>query len=877
MVRSCIDLCADFIGRFVSTKNAVLPCSAVFLALGFFNPALAKTMPTAEGAAGRRPLDPNASTDDIFEALFGHKPGPAVRLKYPVVILGLNRGDIEVLPGKDMGQAEIDSQALLALMSPMLIEERLSDLLALVRARETITTAELRSLGYEAEFDQIDLLLKVDVPVEYRSIVPIPLQRRRQPAVLADAMEQASTSLIVNAFAGTSYVHKSASELRGVEATQINLDVALNHKGLVLETGLRYSEESANPLVLSDTRLTYDLVDPMVRLEAGDLTVPTSGLQGNPSIAGIASFRNFNLQPDEDFRTNPSQQFELQRPARVSVYINGQFIRELRLSSGRYSLTDLPLRTSAGNDVTLEILYDTGEIERVVFSAFYDFNLLKKGISEFAVNAGPRSEIRGGRREYDADNFAFSGFYRLGASDRLTFGGNAQLDKDLLNIGAETLYATSLGSLGMLANYSNHNEGEGAAVTGLYRLGGKDPKRQLVLDAQVRFQDRDFLALGARPNSTRFRYDTAFRISGNAGERLRLQASAGYRKTYENSVDEYSISFTANRRVGRGSLNGMVRYDDTGDRSEWSAGISYSIRFGAGTAQLGHDTRRNSTRASFGYQPNDGVHSLGYDVAYTRQSSTDEIRAGVGYIGNRFDGRIEQRVSQSTPGGSLGEESFTNLFLGSAFVYADGAAAISRPVFDSYAIFKTRPGAKMFDLGVDPTSSVFGTSRKYSAKSSAFGPAVLPDLQSYYPRTVQVEAPNAPAGTSVGSDTYAFRPGFRSGYIVEVGTDRNVSVIGVLVDLNGEVIPFAAGYAITSDGERKRTFSNAGGRFYVDGLKGGEKVRIEFDTPKGMFAEILVPEGALGVARLDQNVMVRRDEPGRFLEIANLPLGTENR
>lgn len=858
-------------------KKMALSCSTILVALGFANPALAKTMPAPETTAGRKPLDSNASTDEIFEALFGHKPGPAARLKYPVVILGMNRGDIEVLPGRDAGQAEIDSRALIALMSPMLIDERLSELQAVVRAKETVTTSELRSLGYEAEFDQASLLLKVDVPVEFRSIVPIPLQRRRQSTVLTDAMEQASTSLIANVFAGTTYVHKSSSDIRGFDATQINLDIALNHKGVVLETGLRYSEASLDPLVLSDTRLTYDLVDPMVRLEAGDLTVLTSGLQGNPSIAGIASFRNFNLRPDEDFRTNPSQQFELQRPARVSVYINGQFIRELRLSSGRYNLTDLPLRTSAGNDVTLEIFYDTGEIERVVFSAFYDFNLLKKGVSEFALNAGPRSEIRGRRREYDTDNFAFSGFYRLGASDRLTFGGNAQLDKDLFNIGAETLYATGLGSLGVLANYSNHSEGEGSAVTGLYRLGGKDPKRQLVVDAQVRFQDRDFLALGARPNSARFRYDSALRVSGNAGEKLRLQASAGYRKTYENSVDEYSMTFTANRRVGRGSLSGMVRYDDVGGQSEWSAGLSYSIRFGAGTAQFGHDTRRNATRASFGYQPNDGVNSLGYDIAYTRQSSMDEIRAGVGYIGNRFDGRIEQRVSQSMPDGSIGDESFTNLFLGSAFVYADGAAAFSRPVFDSYAIFKTRPGAKMFDLGVDPTSSVFGASRKYSAKSSAFGPAVLPDLQSYYPRTVQVEAPNAPAGTSVGSDTYAFRPGFRSGYIVEVGTDRNVSVIGVLVDLNGEVIPFAAGYAITSDGERRPTFSNGGGRFFVDGLKGGESVRIEFDAPKGMFAEILVPEGALGVARLDQSVVLRRDAPGRSLEIANLPIGTENR
>lgn len=870
-------LCPEEGDRFAFARNVVLSSGAVFLALGVANPALAETRPEPDRSPGPKPLDSEASTEEIFEAMFGRKPEPAARLKYPVIVLGVNLGDIEVLPAKAPGETEIDSDALVAMLGPMLVDERLSELAATVAGRTTLTTAELRSLGYEAEFNQAELSLAVDVPVEFRTIVPIPLQRRRQPIVLADTLQQASTSLIANAFAGTTYIHESMSDVRGFDATQINLDFALNHKGVVFETGLRYSEAARDPLVLSDTRLTYDLVDPMVRLEAGDLTVPTSGLQGNPSIAGIASFRNFNLQPDADFRTNPSQQFELQRPARVSVYINGQFVRELRLPSGRYNLTDLPLRTSAGNDVTLEILYDTGEIERVIFSAFYDFNLLKRGVSEFALNAGPRSEIRSGRREYDTDNIAFSGFYRLGVSDRLTFGGNAQLDANLINVGMESLYATGLGSVGLLANYSDHDEGQGGAVTGLYRLGGKDPKRQLVLDVQARFQDRDFLALGARPNSTRFKYDTAFRLSGNANDKLRLQLSAGFRQRYENNAEEYSMTFTANRRVGRGALGGSIRYDDLDGRGEWSAGISYSIRFGPGALQLGHETRRNATRASFGYQPNDGVNSLGYDIAYTRQSSLDELRAGVGYVGNRIDGRIEQRVAQAMAEGSLGDENFTSLFLGSAFVYADGLAAISRPVIDSYAIFKTRPGADMFDLAVDPTSSVFGSGRSYSAKSSMLGPAVLTDLQSYYPRTVQVEAPDAPAGTSIGTETYSFRPGFRSGYVVEVGTDRNVSVVGVLVDINGQIVPYAAGYAITSDGERRPTFSNAGGRFFVDGLKGGESVRIEFDTPRGMSAEILVPEGALGVARLGESVVLRPARPAFVMETASLRTGMESK
>jgi outer membrane usher protein len=828
----------------------------MILVISSFSPAKADVSVDQTGTQAESYLKRDASTEDIFRALFGRKPLSAPRLKYPVVLLGENRGDIEVLPRNDQGETEIDIEALIALVAPLVLDERLDELEALSGGQTTVTTTQLVSLGYKAYFDPSNLRLEVDVPVEFRSIVPIPLQQRRRPVHAADIAKQAETSVIANVFAGATYVHNSTLGPSGMAASQVNIDVAANHRGLVLETGLRYVEDSEDPITLSDTRFTYDLVGSLIRLEAGDLTVPTSGLQGNPSIAGLSSYRNFNLRPDENFRANPSQAFELQRAARVSVFINGQFIRELRLPSGRYNLTDLPLRASSGNDVVLEILYDTGEIERIVFAAFYDFNLLREGVSQFAFSAGPRSEIRNGRRSYDTDNIAFSGFYRLGVSDRVTIGVNTQLDNDLVNFGSETLFATRIGSIGLLGNYSDHTDASGAAVTGFYRWAARDPKRQITFEAQTSYQDQGFRSLGSTSGSVGFKYDTAIRLAGNASEKLRLQISGGHRRRYESPFDELSITFSGTRRLGRGSFGATVRYDEQAGRSEWSAGISYTARFGPVSTQLAHETRRKTSRATFAVQANTGANSFGYDVAYTAQSFRDELRAGFGYIGNRFDGRIEQTFAQIQPGGSLGEESFTNLFLGSAFVYADGATAFSRPVVDSFAIFKTASGAEMFDIAVDPGSTVFGTKRSYAAKSSALGPAVLPDLQSYYPRTVQVEAPDAPGGISIGNETYSFRPGLRSGHVVKVGTDRNVSVVGVLVDMDGNPVPFASGFALVGDGERRATFSNSGGRFFVDGLKAGENVRLEFDTPGEMVAEMRVPEGALGLVRLDQHVVL---------------------
>ena len=799
----------------------------------------------------------DASISDIYASMFGATQQESARLPYPVVIIGVNFGEAEIKPGLRAGETEINRRAFTDLILPLLTGEMQLEYMETLPKSETISTAQLWALGIDAHFNNANLSLEVDIPLEARAIVPIPLQRRADPSANIDLIPQANTSLIVNAVVGSQYIHASETFETGFANTQLNVEAALNHKGFVLETGVRYVDGSESESQRADTRLTKDFVERKVRVQAGDITVPTSGLQGNPQLAGVAGFTNFRLKPYEEFRANPSQQFELQRPARVSVFINNQFVRELRLVPGRYSLTDLPLRSAAGNDVVLEILYDSGDIERVVFSAFYDVSLLKKGVTEFAFGAGPTSQLIDGKRDYDTDNVAVTGFYRKGYTDRLTLGVNGQADTNHVGVGGEVLYATNFGTLGLLASHSDRDQGSGSAVTGIYRWNDTNIKRQARVALQARFQERNFGTLGNQ-SLARYKYDVAARASRAFGERTRLQASANWRKRHDRDDFDQAYTLQFNRQLGRGTINGNVRFEDTVDEGKsWSAGIGYTVRFGKGFGQFNHDTRNRATRASYGYQPRNTVGSLGYDIAYTRQREIDEVRAGLGYVGNRFDGRIEQRVSMAQPSDSFGSEHSTDVFLGSALVYADGKVAMSRPVLDSFAIFDTNKGAKDFEIAVDPSVSLFETGGRYMAKSSALGAAVVPDLQSYYVRTIEVDAPDAPAGTSIGAETYSLQPGYRGGYIVKVGTDRNMSVVSHLTLATGEPIRFATGNAIREDGSKTPFFTNGGGRFYIDGLKPGERVRIELHNRVDLIAEFQVPEEGLGVTRMTEGVIAR--------------------
>lgn len=801
-------------------------------------------------------LDKKATVDEIFGALFGAKQQQQVSLPYPVIISGLNQGDVTMTPSLTPGETTVNRRAIVDLLLPFLIEEKQVELLEIGAQQETVTTNALNAMGLVATFDHTNLLLNIDVPIDMRSIVPLHIQPRFNPALQLNTVDQAKTSAIVNFAAGTQYVHTSKYIDPGFAATQLNLTAAINLRDLVLETGVRYSDTSDNALALNDTRLTKDLVDRRIRLEAGDLTVPTSGLQGNPRLLGLAGFRSFALQPYEEYRTNPSQQFELERSARVLVYINGQYIREFRLSPGRYNLTDLPLQSAAGNDIVLEIEYDSGDVDRVVFSAFYDFSLLKKGVSDFAVSIGPTAELDEGVRDYDMDNPAISAFYRKGWTDALTAGVNLQADTSLVNLGADLFYTNKYGTFGFLGGYSDHDEGSGGAITALYRWSDTDSARQMRFDLQARYQEEQYQALGG--GSGNIEYDFAARLSRNFSQTQRMQISSGLRKRHSESEFEKSVSANYTWRTAYGTLGTVLRYNQVpGKAEEWSGGISFSIRLGDGYAQVSHDTRTPSSRASYSSRMDRNVGSFGWDTTYTRQSGIDDVRLGGSYIANRFEGRAEQRFSAVQEGDAFGSETTTEFSIGSALVYADGALALSRPVYDSFVIFAKNEAVKGFDIAADPKASILDTKPTYAAYSSGLGPAVVPDLNAYYVRTIEVDAPDAPPGTSLGGQALTFLPSYRSGYIVRLGDDRNVAVISVLVDQDGEPIPFAAGYAITSDGERHQMFTNRGGRFYVDGLQHGETVTMEFDSPEGATATFQVPEGEIGVMRLPDPVKIR--------------------
>ncbi len=138
-------------------------------------------------------------------------------------------------------------------------------------------------------------------------------------------------------------------------------------------------------------------------------------------------------------------------------------------------------------------------------------------------------------------------------------------------------------------------------------------------------------------------------------------------------------------------------------------------------------------------------------------------------------------------GNSLSQRS--TFRLGTSIAVAGDAVSIGRPIYDSFAIVKPHRSLKGADVMVEPTP--FG----YTANSGALGAGTMAGLSSYSERTVPVDVANAPVGTDIGQGSFKLFPAYRSGYVLEVGSDYNVTALGTMVNVDGQPVALVSGTA----------------------------------------------------------------------------------
>ena len=299
-------------------------------------------------------------SDALFRSVFGTDRPQLLAGDYAVLVDDINVGDYRVTPGaKDGGSiaAGFVRTALLPIASPELAQK-----LQTLLQKPIVEFSELRAAGLEVAFDPSELVLRIRVPTELRTVRELALRtaRRRQDI---DYVEQADVSAYLSFRAGVDVIAQTTTSDRGFSGKTADIDFGANVLGLAAQGKLRFDERRRNKWSRGDFRLTYDDVNRLIRYELGDLSVGRRPFQLAPRMAGFSAYREFPIDPYRNVRPISEQGFKLDRPARVEIVLNGVPTRSFDLPAGRFSLRDFPLVPSAANDIELRITYATGEVQ----------------------------------------------------------------------------------------------------------------------------------------------------------------------------------------------------------------------------------------------------------------------------------------------------------------------------------------------------------------------------------------------------------------------------------------------------------------------------------------------------------------------------------
>ncbi len=245
-------------------------------------------------------------------------------------------------------------------------------------------------------------------------------------------------------------------------------------------------------------------------------------------------------------------------------------------------------------------------------------------------------------------------------------------------------------------------------------------------------------------------------------------------------------------------------------------------------------------------QAGDGHYAIKADVENMPRAVTGEDNAGQADVSATYsDPRFEISASRSKrffTGSRDVISDVSTLSASGAVAFADGHVAAGRPITDSFAIVTAH------ELLDGATLRVGGGDDSARPSSDSLGPLLVSDLPSYTVTELPITADNAPAGYDMGSGVFKLRPAYKSGYVLQAGSEYAVTAIGTL-EVDRKPVALLSGLAKEQNVANPRkvvVFTNASGRFYAEGLKPG-RWRIEMIGDPPTCFQLTVPENTSGI------------------------------
>lgn len=777
-----------------------------------------------------------------------------IRLDIPLLVDSLPIGEVPAAMSAQGALLSFDGAAFLKLVNRFFLPEKLAVIRQRIGPNGRLAIADIRAAGVTVDYDVSRVEVKLGIPISMRSTQSLSLVQSYGPAV-GELTGPADVSGYVNFLAGKQYV--SAGQPN--QPLVLDLDGALSVLGNTLESVMTYRDSGGIPWQRGDVRFVRDDVDTRTRYSLGDVSYGLDGFQGFQRTGGIAIQRNFGLQPYRSSAPIGQTELNLDRASRVDVLVNGQRMQTLDLGPGRYNIRDFPL-VGGTNDVTLRVTDEVGRVNIINFPFVFDSTLLAAGEQDFSYVVGAPSTVTPTGLSYNAGQHVISAYHAYGLTDQLTLGANYQSFAGVNLGGTEARWATDIGTFRADTAVSRASfAGTGAAVRVQHRfteppmLGSANRN----LATTITYRSLDFTAIGDTAASNPTSIDAGFVY----GQRVidELYGSLGFDRQFGrsgqasiNSVD-LNFSLPLADDVTSYLLLSTRQASSGGNDNRIFLSVSWFPRGTGHHFGTSYDTEQQARRFDYSYTPSTRVDVVQADLSATRDTADDTVQGQVGYTGYRFDTSVFRSTETGRSPGA-GHDDTTTVNFGSAIAFADGHVAVTRPITDSFALFVPHPTL------ADQSIEINTVDDKPEARTDFLGPAVLPELNSYYQKHVTIDAPDLPLGYDLGKQVYDLQPTYRSGTVITVGTGATVLGDGYLVDADGKPLPLEPG-TISSVDEPKTApiefFTSRLGRFRVEGLKPG-RFRLTLTNDPAHAIEFTIPAGSKG--RVDLGHLTYRME-----------------
>ena len=584
----------------------------------------------------------------------------------------------------------------------------------------------------------------------------------------------------------------------------------------------------------------------------GDVSPAYVGLQGGSGLLGFAVEKSYaKLQPQKNVRPVGERSFRLERPSEVDVIVNGQLVRRLQMPPGDHDISELPLRPGE-NVLKLEITDDAGLHTTLEFRVFFDHTLLSPGISEWGAAAGFISTAQYSGIAYDWTQPVATAYYRAGLTENLTGTAHVQADSHAVMAGLMGTTPTPFGLVSAEAAASARRDG----VTGVAAAFSYTPEMLLkaaglpgMAQLAVNVRSAAFspiLALAAPEGTYSLNgfyslplpddYNLALSANGAAGGK---PAYGGGLSLTKNVQPDLSLGIAA-------SYQSQPSVPGISDAPDWTAvahvsvkldndsEVSYSLDKASGKTQAELSTHGRTDDGSYGVRA-----QLESDPGGSGTPPEELAELNAGYSGQRFDLGASYTRQVQRGGGTLANVS--TISGAGAIAFAGDHVALGHPVTDSFAI--VTPHSSI----ADATLQVAPGEKGARGISGLLGDALVSDLASYSASQLPVQVDGAPEGYDLGSGLFEVRPSYRSGYVLQVGSDYSVTAIGTIED-QGKPLTLLSGLAKETGGEARKVaiFTNSEGRFAADGLKPGQWRLEVLSEPPACFT-LVIPDGTAGL------------------------------